>query len=186
MHLEAPEPVAEALRSHFSGQDPCTPGGDPWALDIRLVVFDVDGVWTDGSLDYGPDGERKRFNVRDGLAVKLLRKAGIEVALLSGRRSEAVERRAVELGVAHRLLGIDNKLPALKALLKQLQVEPPQVAYMGDDRIDLEAMAEVGLAVAPADAVPEVLAVADWTTAAKGGHGAVREFVERLLGVVDR
>ncbi|MDC3379499.1 alpha/beta fold hydrolase [Planctomycetota bacterium] len=157
------------------------------AMGLRLAAFDVDGVLTDGGLSYDTDDrETKRFSVKDGLGLKLLTNAGIEVALISARKSLAVERRAKELGLTHVLLGIGDKVAALTALLEELKLEPEQVSFMGDDFVDLAVLKRVGLPAAPADARPEVRAVARFVTRAAGGHGAVREFAETVIKLQGR
>lgn len=152
------------------------------AAGIRLAVFDVDGVFTDGVIWLGTDGaEYKSFSVRDGVGVKGLLAAGIEVAVISGRASSAVERRMRELGVRHVIQGRDDKAPALEGLMQALGVEAARVAYMGDDTPDLPAMRIAALPATVADAHPSVRALALWTSSAPGGRGAVREFCEFLL-----
>jgi len=155
-------------------------GPDP--RDIRLVVFDVDGVLTDGRLYFLPDGtELKVFHVRDGLGIRRLREAGIEVAVISGRESPLVVRRMQSLGVEHVHQGSDDKLSVFHALLTELQLAPEQTACVGDDVLDLPVMRAAGLGVAVADAHPEVRAAADWVTRLEGGRGAAREVCDRLL-----
>ncbi len=152
------------------------------AKNIRLLILDVDGVLTDGSLYFGPAGEAlKVFHVRDGHGIKMLQKTGIEVAFLSGRRSEAAWHRARELKVALFYEGLRDKVEVLEQLISSLNLKPLQVAAMGDDLVDLPIMARVGLAVAVADAAPEVLAAAHWVTTLPGGNGAVREVCDLLL-----
>lgn len=152
------------------------------AADIRLVAFDVDGVFTDGRLLLGDDGaEYKSFHVRDGYGVRRLLQAGVAVAVISGRRSSAVTRRMQELGVVHVFQGVGDKVAVLDALLAELGLAPAQAAFVGDDEPDLPVMAHAGLAIAVADAHPAVRAAADWTTAASGGNGAVREVCDLLV-----
>jgi len=152
------------------------------ARDIQLIVSDVDGVWTDGRIIYlGESREIKEFNVRDGLAVKLAQKAGILVALLTSRRSPAVERRARELGIQELRQGAANKLEELARLSQKLNVPMAATVYLGDDLPDLAPMMRCGLSAAPSDAVAEVLQAAQWKLDARGGRGAFRELVERLL-----
>jgi 3-deoxy-D-manno-octulosonate 8-phosphate phosphatase (KDO 8-P phosphatase) len=152
------------------------------ASRIRLLVLDVDGVLTDGGLLYGPSGEdRKRFHVHDGLALVAARQAGLQVAVLSSRASAAVARRMAELGVGEVLQGVGDKASALDALRERLGLETAEVAVMGDDLPDLGAMGRAGLALAPANAVPEVKRAAHWVGRRRGGDGAVREAVEMLL-----
>lgn len=152
------------------------------AADIRLIVSDVDGVWTDGRIIYtGAARETKEFNVRDGLAVKLAQKAGIVVALVTSRQSDAVERRARELGITELRQGASSKLEETERIARKLGLSLDQVLYVGDDLPDLGAMTRAGLSAAPSDAAPEVLAAAAWKLTAAGGRGAFRELVERLL-----
>ena len=152
------------------------------ASDIRLIVSDVDGVWTDGRIIYVGDGnEIKEFNVRDGLAVKLAQRVGITVALLTSRRSPALERRARELGILEVRQGAANKLVELQSIATSLEVTLDQIVYLGDDLPDLAPMTNVAISAAPSDAAPEVLAAATWKLDAQGGRGAFRELVERLL-----
>ncbi len=151
---------------------------------IRLLVLDVDGVLTDGTLIYSPEGEdRKRFSVRDGLAIRLLLQAGTEVAVLSGRSSESVAARCRELGMRAELVvqGSRDKAADLDRIEKMLGVADREVAAMGDDLPDLPLLTRVGFAACPADAAPEVMAVCDLVCGADGGRGAVREFAELLL-----
>ena len=157
------------------------------ARAIRLVVLDVDGVLTDGGVYIGaePDGgtlELKRFDIQDGLGVKMLGWAGIEVVIVSGRVSEATTRRARELGITEcHQDPAAAKLPVVRTLLDERGFTWEQAAMVGDDLADLPVLERVGLAVAVANAVPEVLYASGWTTTAKGGAGAVREFARALL-----
>lgn len=149
---------------------------------VKLLVLDVDGVLTDGRVVYDDQGrEIKFFDVRDGHGLKLLQRGGVEVAWLSGRGSQANRVRAQELGVERLIEKCLVKLPALQELMAACAVTPEQVAYMGDDLIDLPAMAAVGLALAPADAQPQARAAAHWVTRQPGGRGAVRQACELLL-----
>lgn len=149
---------------------------------IRLLVLDVDGVLTDGRLWYTAAGEElKGFHVRDGLGIKSLIAAGVAVAIISGRTSGAVERRAAELGIRHVVQGCDDKGRAFDALCAALAIEPTAVACVGDDTADLPMLARAGLPVAVADAHPDVRAVAKRVTQLPGGHGAVREICDWLL-----
>jgi len=155
---------------------------DATAATVELLVLDVDGVMTDGRLWFGPDGEAfKLFHVRDGFGIKRLRAAGVEVAVISGRRSAAVERRMGELGVASVMQGVDDKDVALRELLSRLGVAGARAACLVDDVPDLPMMRAVGLPAAVADAHPEVLAAARHVTSLPGGGGAVREFCDWLL-----
>jgi 3-deoxy-D-manno-octulosonate 8-phosphate phosphatase (KDO 8-P phosphatase) len=149
---------------------------------IELLLLDVDGVLTDGSIVYTDDGvEVKAFHVRDGSALKLWQHAGKRAAILSGRTSRAVEVRAAELGIAPVLQGRADKLPAYRELLAEVKLRPEQVCFVGDDLPDLPLLRNCGLAVAVADAAAEVRADAQYVTRAPGGRGAVRETVELLL-----
>ena len=149
---------------------------------IRLLGLDVDGVLTDGKLWYGPDGEIwKAFHVRDGLGVKLLQQRGVEVAVVSARSSDALLRRLQDLRVRHIHVGREDKWPALQETMRELGVVASEVAFVGDDVLDLPVMREVGLAIAVADAHGEVLGAADWVTTLPGGCGAVREVADAIL-----
>lgn len=153
------------------------------AAGVRLAVFDIDGVFTDGRLWMGSDGvEYKAFSVRDGVGIKQLLAAGIEVAIISGRASTAVDRRMAELGVHRVVQGCNDKARALAELLSDTGIDGSLAAYLGDDTPDLPAMHLVGLPCAVADAHPDVRAAGDWVSTQPGGFGAVREFCEMLLG----
>lgn len=157
------------------------------AARIKLVAFDIDGVMTDGGLHYTDDGhELKTFNVQDGLGIKLLQRAGIEVAIITGRTSGVVARRAADLGIAHVHQGVGDKHAVVERLLSQLNLHWHELAFMGDDLIDLRAMAHCGLAIAPANARPLVRERVHAVTEAGGGRGAVREAVEFILDAQDR
>lgn len=152
---------------------------------IRLLVLDVDGVLTDGRLYFGPSGEvMKTFHVRDGVGIKAVLAAGIDVAIISGRRSESVALRAAELGIRHVFQGVDRKAEVLRQLLDELSVDASQTACVGDDTPDLPILVLAGLPIAVADAHPDLVAVASYVTRAVGGAGAVREVCDLLL--VDR
>jgi 3-deoxy-D-manno-octulosonate 8-phosphate phosphatase (KDO 8-P phosphatase) len=149
---------------------------------IRLLVLDVDGVLTDGRLWFGADGEAlKVFHVRDGAGIKALQAAGVTVALLSGRESPAVARRAAELGIRHVRQGADNKAAAFRQLLAELSIPQDCSACVVDDTPDLPLMALVALPIAVADAHPDVIAAAHHVTRARGGSGAVREVCDLLI-----
>ncbi len=153
---------------------------------IRLVILDVDGVLTDGRLYYGADGEvLKAFHVRDGHGLKLLRAAGIQLAVVSGRSSPAVATRCRELGIEHVEQGCQDKLAALGRILKALDVKTSETLCIVDDTTDLPLMCGVGYAVAVADAHPEVRAIAGRVTRLPGGRGAVREVCDWLLAELD-
>jgi 3-deoxy-D-manno-octulosonate 8-phosphate phosphatase (KDO 8-P phosphatase) len=150
--------------------------------NLRLLLSDVDGVLTDGTVLLLPGGgEAKAFHIRDGLGIVLARRAGLRVGLLSGRTSDTVARRAAELGIEIVRQGVSDKPKALREIVAAERIEPRQVAYMGDDVNDLGVMAEVGLSAAPADAPLEVRAQAFMVTDARGGRGCLREFVEAIL-----
>jgi 3-deoxy-D-manno-octulosonate 8-phosphate phosphatase (KDO 8-P phosphatase) len=152
------------------------------AQGIRLLILDVDGVLTDGRLYFDAKGEAiKVFHVRDGHGIKMAQRGGIEVAFLSGRRSDAAFHRAKELGITRFYEGLRDKVAVLQELTGTLQLPWEAVAAVGDELVDLPLLARVGLAVAVADAAPEVKAAAHWVTAAPGGAGAVREVCDLLL-----
>ena len=149
---------------------------------IRLLVCDVDGVLTDGSLHYDEQGfVSKRFNVRDGLAMRMLQRAGITVALMSGGRSGAIEQRAQHLDLDHCYVGVGDKLRKTHSLAEDLCVMREQIAFLGDDLNDLAVRSVVGLLVATSDAVIDLRRQADWVLSRPGGKGAVREMAEALL-----
>lgn len=148
---------------------------------IDLLVVDVDGVLTDGSIVYADNGaELKTFHVRDGSGLKLWQKAGKQAAIITGRTSRVVEIRAAELGIAPVFQGVASKLAALRQLLS-IGWQPEQVCFVGDDLPDLPVMRQCGLAVAVADACAEAVADAHYMTRALGGRGAVREVIELIL-----
>jgi 3-deoxy-D-manno-octulosonate 8-phosphate phosphatase (KDO 8-P phosphatase) len=149
---------------------------------LKLVLSDVDGVMTDGTFLLLADGrEGQAFHVRDGLGIVLAHDAGLRTGLVSGRSSEAVRRRAAELGMALVRQGVRDKLAALREILADEGLAAHEVAYIGDDLNDLPAMAEVGLSAAPADAPLEVRAAAFMVMSAPGGRGCLREFLEAIL-----
>lgn len=149
---------------------------------IKLVVFDVDGVLTDGSLYLGDDGqEYKAFNSLDGHGMKMLKRSGVELAIITGRTSKVVTQRAANLGIAHLYQGIENKLEALQALLAKLGLEAEECAFMGDDVVDLPAMRHSGLALSVPAAPATVRKYAHYVTNLGGGRGAAREVCEALM-----
>ena len=154
--------------------------GEPGA--IRIIVSDVDGVWTSGGIIY-LDGQReiKEFNVRDGLAVKLAQNAGIIVAVITSRQSEAVARRCRELGIDHLIQGATSKLDQTARLIESLDLRFDETCYIGDDLPDLAPIGAASISAAPSDACAEVLDMVTWKLEAAGGRGAFRELVERLL-----
>lgn len=152
------------------------------AANIRLLIFDVDGVLTDGSLFISDDGqESKAFNSRDGHGIKMLQKHGVIVAIITGRTSKVVEHRMENLGVAHVYQGKLHKLPAFEELLEKLDIGADETAYVGDDIVDLPVMRKVGLAIAVQDAHPLVLTHSHWQTPSCGGRGAARDVCEMLM-----
>jgi 3-deoxy-D-manno-octulosonate 8-phosphate phosphatase (KDO 8-P phosphatase) len=149
---------------------------------IELLVLDVDGVLTDGGLWFDPNGLlQKRFDVRDGLGIRLLQQAGLKLAFLSGGQGGATEVRARQLGIEHCLVGIKDKPAALQTLQQQLGATTATTAFIGDDLNDLAVRHQVGLLVTPADACPVVRRQADMVLRRCGGHGAVRELAEHIL-----
>lgn len=149
---------------------------------IRLLICDVDGVLSDGLIYMGNNGEElKVFNVRDGYGIRCLKTSGIEVAIITGRSAKLLENRANTLGITHLYQGQSNKLLAFRELLATLSLAADEVAYIGDDLIDWPVMAEVGLAVAVADAHPLLIARAHYITHIVGGRGAVRELCDIIL-----
>lgn len=152
------------------------------ARRVRMVIFDVDGVLTDGRLWYGAGGEElKAFHGFDGQGVKLLLMAGLETALLSGRESAAVSERARELGIEHVIQGAEDKHSAFRTLLRRLRVRQEAVAYMGDDVVDLPVLRRCGFACAPQEAPEEVRRRVHYIASAPAGHGAAREVCEFIL-----
>jgi 3-deoxy-D-manno-octulosonate 8-phosphate phosphatase (KDO 8-P phosphatase) len=157
------------------------------AGQVRLLVLDVDGVLTDGTLWFGPDGElMKPFNVRDGLGIKELIAAGVEVAIISGRRHPAVDARMRDLGVTRIMQGVEDKRVALASLLEATGIPAAATACLVDDVPDLPLLEAVGLPAAVADAHPAALAAARHVTELPGGRGAVREFCDWLLAARER
>lgn len=149
---------------------------------IRLVVLDCDGVLTDGRLWLGDDGhEYKAFHVHDGYGIKQIQATGIVVAVISGRRSAAVQRRMAELGIDHLFEGAGDKLSCLRRLQAELAIDDATTLCVGDDLPDLPLLEAAAVAVTVPGADPRLLAAADWQTVRRGGHGAVREICDRLL-----
>ena len=149
---------------------------------IRLLLLDVDGVLTDGSIIYNDDGsETKIFNAKDGLGLRLAMSAGIEVAIVTGRRSKALRHRCDNLGIRYLFDGVGDKAQMLAEIVAQTGIGPEQAAFVGDDLPDLPLMRRVGLAIAVADAHDIIRDHAHWTTRTPGGRGAVREICEALL-----
>ena len=152
------------------------------AAGVRLMIFDVDGILTDGSLQYGAEGELiKRFNVLDGHGMRLLQQAGIITAIISARSSAIVARRAADLGVAHVAQGVHDKRSAFEALCATAAVGPHECGFLGDDWVDLPVLTRVGFAATVPDAHAEVRVRAHYVTRAAGGHGAAREVCDLIL-----
>ncbi|HCM48750.1 MAG TPA: 3-deoxy-manno-octulosonate-8-phosphatase KdsC [Colwellia sp.] len=152
------------------------------AQQIKLLVCDVDGVFSDGRIYLGNDGEElKAFHTKDGFGIKTLGASGVSVAIITGRNSEIVAKRMKALNVAHIIQGQEDKLPALIHLTQQLGIDLNEVAYIGDDVPDLYCIEAVGLGISVADAHPLVLRNADYTTFTHGGFGAVRETCDLIM-----
>lgn len=151
------------------------------AKRIKLLILDVDGVLTNGELFFFEDGEYKAFHSRDGLGIALLVREGIELAIISGNQSEAVERRFKKFGIQHVYQGVKEKNGVYQHIKSELNLKDSEVAYMGDDLIDLPVMSRVGLPTAVADADAFVKQHAHWISAYNGGQGAVRELCELIL-----
>ncbi len=150
--------------------------------DIQMLVMDVDGVLTDGTLVINADGsESKFFNSMDGHGIRMWQRAGLKVALISGRASEPTQHRAEQLQIEYVFQDCHNKLPVFEELLEQLGLSPDKVAYIGDDLTDLPVIRYAGFGVAVANAVDEVKQYADYVTTRPGGRGAVREVIEYIL-----
>jgi 3-deoxy-D-manno-octulosonate 8-phosphate phosphatase (KDO 8-P phosphatase) len=152
------------------------------AKRIKLMIFDVDGVLTDGGLRYGPDGELvKTFNVLDGHGIKLLQKSGIRTAIISARQSPIVARRATDLGISILLQGVEDKRSAFEKTISELNLKPEECGFMGDDVIDLPVMTRVGFAISVPNGHAEVRSRAHYVAQAHGGKGAVREVCDFIL-----
>lgn len=152
------------------------------AKKIKLVIFDVDGVLTDGSLFFGDDGqEYKAFNAKDGHGMKMLQQSGVEVAIITARQSQLVEHRMKNLEVKHVYQGQKDKLPAFKSLIEKLKIHSDEVAYVGDDVVDLPIMIRVGLAISVADGHKLAKENAHWITPSNGGRGAARDVCELIM-----
>lgn len=152
------------------------------AKNIRLLLLDVDGVLTDGTLHYSSSGEEvKSFNTQDGFGITLLRQAGIETGIITARKSPMVERRATELKMTHIYQGARKKNEAFKEILKNSGIKPFEVAYMGDDWLDLVLLQQVGLSITPANGAEELKEVVHYVTPRPGGEGAVRDACNLIL-----
>jgi 3-deoxy-D-manno-octulosonate 8-phosphate phosphatase (KDO 8-P phosphatase) len=157
------------------------------ALRIKLVLFDVDGVLTDGKVLIHADGsESKRFDIKDGLAIVWAQRAGLTVGFLSARVSPATLHRAAQLGVTLVHQGVASKLETYEQVVGDLCDDDAEVAYMGDDIVDIPVLMRAGLATAPADASADVRSRVHWISGARGGHGAARELIELILRAQDR
>lgn len=149
---------------------------------IRLLAMDVDGVLTDGSLNIGAEGELfKAFNAKDGMGISLAMRNGLEIALITGRRSEIIHHRAEELGITLLYEGVKDKALQLKQIAAERGISLDEIAYMGDDLNDLPAMVQAGISFAPADAAKDVLKAVNAVASCNGGRGAVREIIELIL-----
>lgn len=149
---------------------------------IELILSDVDGVLTDGGIVFDNQGiETKKFHIRDGLGIKLWQRAGYQFGILTARSSQIVKLRAAELGVSIVRQGFEDKLPAAQDIMRQLNLQPDQVCYIGDDLTDIPVLRHVGLGVAVSDAADEARSAANHVTRKPGGSGAVRELIEELL-----
>jgi 3-deoxy-D-manno-octulosonate 8-phosphate phosphatase (KDO 8-P phosphatase) len=152
------------------------------AARITLILFDVDGVLTDGKILLHPDGtESKTFDIKDGTAIVWAQRAGLTVGFLSARLSTATTQRAAQLGVTLLRQGVSGKLDEYAKITSELAIDDAQVAYMGDDVLDLPVLSRVGLSAAPADAVDDVRARVHWVSGRRGGDGAARELIELIL-----
>jgi len=152
------------------------------AKKIKLMIFDIDGVMTDGGLTIGDDGqEYKTFNSQDGLGLKLLKSSGVELAIITGRTSNVVTKRAGNIGVEHFYQGVDDKLAAYESLLSKLGLSPEETGFMGDDIVDVPPMLRCGLAVSVPAAFDAVKARAHYVTDRLAGKGAVRELCEVIM-----
>ncbi len=152
------------------------------AREVQLLLLDVDGVLTDGSLIFSHDGtESKTFNTQDGFGIRLLQECGVDVGLITARKSAAVTKRAENLKMRYVYQGESNKLGAYNAIVKESGLKPVQIAYMGDDWLDLILLKRVGFAAAPANSVEEVKEIAHYTATRSGGNGAVREVCDLIL-----
>ena len=149
---------------------------------ISLIAFDIDGVMTDGGLYFSDSGEEfKRFNSLDGHGIKMLKASGVQVAIITGRTSQCVTKRAENLGIEHVYQGVERKLEAMVDLLDKLKLSRDVTAYMGDDVVDLTVMRHVGLSISVPDSPQIVREHSDYVTQRRGGHGAVREACELIM-----
>jgi len=157
------------------------------AKKIKLLLLDVDGVLTDGRLYYGNSGEEmKAFNIQDGLGIKLLQRAEVQVGIITGRVSALLERRATELGIHPIVQGREDKLTALQELMQAMAINLDEIAFVGDDLPDLAVIRRVGLGITPANGSSMLSSQAHWQTSKRGGDGAVREVAEMILGAQNK
>jgi len=174
--------VVHGLLERADARDACLAK----ARRIKVLLLDVDGILTDGKITYTADGqETKSFHTRDGFGIKLLRRAGIEVGLISARGSQALSRRAADLSLHLVFQNIENKLQAFEAALASVGCRPDQAAYMGDDWLDLMVLSRAGFAATVPDAAPEVREIAHYITRCPAGSGAVREVCDLILEARD-
>ena len=180
--------VVQGLLEKARNRQPPDEKGYVWraclhkAKEIKLLLLDVDGILTDGTIVYTHEGnEIKAFHTRDGLGIRLLQEAGVEVGLITARQSEAVTRRAQDLGMKHVFQKTRNKLAVYEQLIKELGLQASEVGYMGDDWLDLPLLTRVGFSATVSDAVAEVRQIVHYTTKRKGGRGAVREVCDLIL-----
>ena len=178
----------QALLQKAASRNPPQERGFVWqslfakVKPLKLLLLDVDGVLTDGSISYTDQGhEIKTFNAKDGFGLNLLRKAGLDVGIITARNSVALERRCQDLRINHLYQGQRNKVVAYREILAKLALQNEQVAYMGDDWLDLPLLQQVGFAVAPADCSYEIKGLVDFVTKKKGGKGAVRELCDLII-----
>lgn len=152
------------------------------ARNIKLFICDIDGVFSDGRIYLGNAGEElKAFHTKDGYGIKALGASGVDVAVITGRKSNIVQTRMTALNVKHIVQGQEDKLPALKAMATSLNLQPEQVAYIGDDMPDFECLNHVGFSIAVSDAHPAILNTCDYITYTRGGFGAVREVCDLIM-----
>lgn len=150
--------------------------------DIHLLTLDVDGVLTDGGLYYADDGSQlRKFNVKDGMGMKLAREAGVEIAIITASDTPSISHRGAVLGIEHVYVGVEDKFATLDRICAQLDIDLSKVAHMGDDLNDLPVLERVGLAMTVSDAIDEVLETVDYVTGKKGGQGAVREICDLIV-----
>ena len=157
------------------------------AEKVTWLVFDIDGVLTDGSLYFSPDGDfMKSFYVQDGLGIEIARRAGFKIAIITARASDMVLRRAADLKIDELIQGSKNKREAIESLAEKVGVSTEEMAYMGDDLIDLPAILKAGISAAPDNAVEEVKKHVDWVSTLPAGRGAVRQWIEEILRIQNK